>query len=148
MGDFNIWCCRLDACKGQNLRSDQSREALAQIMNTEDLVDVWREENPEVRDFSRRQIVLVTLKQSRIDLCLIKRNLKENIRNCKYNFCYLSDRAALSFDFVCYERSKEGGMWCFNASLLSEKQYKELTERFLKSEYVGDLIEKDPIEGW
>ncbi len=52
---------------GHNLRSDQSREALAQIMNTEDLVDVWREEHPEVRDFSRRQIVLVTLKQSRID---------------------------------------------------------------------------------
>jgi len=73
VGDFNVWCTRLDASSSANYKSDVSRKYLNDMMQSEDMVDAWREENPFKREFSRRQMVLGSLKQSRIDLCLIKR---------------------------------------------------------------------------
>ncbi len=46
VGDFNVWCTRLDASSSANFKSDVSRKYLTEWMQNEDMVDVWREENP------------------------------------------------------------------------------------------------------
>ncbi len=56
VGDFNVWCTRLDASSSANFKSDVSRKYLTEWMQNEDMVDVWREENPYKKDFSRRQL--------------------------------------------------------------------------------------------
>lgn len=86
VGDFNVWCTRLDASSSANYRSDVSRKYLNDLMQSEDMVDAWREENPFKREFSRRQMVLGSLKQSRIDLCLIKREILSYVKNVRYKF--------------------------------------------------------------
>lgn len=58
VGDFNVWCTRLDASSSANFKSDVSRKYLTEWMQNEDMVDVWREENPYKKDFSRRQLVI------------------------------------------------------------------------------------------
>lgn len=74
VGYFNVWCTRLDASSSANFKSDVSRKYLNEWMQSDDMVNVWREENP-YREFSRRQMLMGSLKQSRIDLCLIKREI-------------------------------------------------------------------------
>ena len=54
---------------------DTSRKCLKMLMQSKDMADAWREENPYKREFSRRQMVMGDLKQSTIDLCLVKRDI-------------------------------------------------------------------------
>lgn len=61
VGDFNVWCTRLDASCSANFKSDGSRKILTEWMRNQDFVDVWREENPHKREFSRRQMVMGSL---------------------------------------------------------------------------------------
>lgn len=75
VGDFNIWCTRLDASSSANFKTDGSRKILIEWMRNDDIVDVWKEENPYKREFSRRQMVMGNLNQRRIDLCLMKREM-------------------------------------------------------------------------
>lgn len=97
VGDFNVWCTRLDACSVASFKADSSKSVLNIILVSEDLIDVWREENPYKRQSSRRQIVLGNIKQSRIDLCLVKRSIFSFLGNIRYKFMGLSDHAALTF---------------------------------------------------
>ncbi len=54
-------------------RRDRERNELHNIMEKNDMVDVWREKNGMKREYSRRQIVATIVKQSRIDLLLGKK---------------------------------------------------------------------------
>ncbi len=72
MGDFNIKCSRLDVGKGVKFRREKSRGMLMEIIRDNGLIDVWRYENPEKREFTRKQSREGILKQSRIDLVLAK----------------------------------------------------------------------------
>lgn len=78
-GDFNVKCTRLDMAKNMVYKEDTSRKCLKRLMQSKDMVDAWREENPFKREFSRGQMVMGELKQSRIDLCLVKRDILQKI---------------------------------------------------------------------
>ncbi len=95
VGDFNVWCTRLDASSSANFKSDVSRKYLNEWMQSDDMVDAWGKENPCKREFSRRQMVMGSLKQSRIDVCLIKRELLIYVTNVKYSFLGISNHAAM-----------------------------------------------------
>uniref|UniRef100_A0A3B4WLU1 Endonuclease/exonuclease/phosphatase domain-containing protein n=1 Tax=Seriola lalandi dorsalis TaxID=1841481 RepID=A0A3B4WLU1_SERLL len=58
VGDFNVWCARLDASSNACFKSDTSRGVLKEMMEERGMIDVWRERNPERRVFSRRQVVM------------------------------------------------------------------------------------------
>lgn len=64
-------------------------------MGDYDLHDVWRERYPGRKDFSRRQIVLNKVKQSRIDYCLTGKNVQHLIHDPEYVFNALSDHAGI-----------------------------------------------------
>lgn len=83
VGDFNVWCTRMDVWNTENLKNDASRNVLNDVIHN-NLVDVWRCKNPYKRSFSRRQMVNGELKQSRIDLCLVKREILRYVNNMHY----------------------------------------------------------------
>lgn len=113
-------------------------------MQNEDIVDVWREENPYKKDFSRRQLVIGVLKQSRIDLCLTKRGMLKYVKNVKYKFVGISDHAMM---MVKVDVNKEGGvMWC--ADLLKEEAYKENIKKIIDYEMQNLLFDKNVCEWW
>ena len=68
VGDFNVKLDRLDMTRGAAFRNDASRGVLKKMMFEKKLIDIWRDDNPDKREFSRRQVVLGELKQTRIDL--------------------------------------------------------------------------------
>ena len=54
-GDFNVWCGKLDVSENMHFKND-TREVLEKIKSMKGLSDVWRERNPEGREFSRVQL--------------------------------------------------------------------------------------------
>ena len=69
VGDFNLKSTRLDLARGKESKNDTSRKVFLKMMEERQLIDVWRnDENPNKREYSRRQMVMGELKQSRIDV--------------------------------------------------------------------------------
>ena len=148
VGDYNVKLSRLDYSNNVKYRYDGSRNFLKSMMAEHKMVDVWREENAERKVFSRRQVVMGTLRQSRIDLVLVKENIVSQIKEVKYTFTTLSDHAILSLRLrdACI-RNVGGGMWCLNNSLLREDSYKEMIAKCIKEE-MENRLNKDNICIW
>ncbi len=122
---------------------------LNEWMLSDDMVDAWREENPYKRAFSRRQMVMGSLKQSRIDLCLIKREILSYVKNVKYSFLGISDHAAMtSKDRYKYGRKRRGGV-VFELQLYYwRKAYKENIRKCINYEMENPLFEENVCEWW
>lgn len=111
-------------------------------------MDVWREENPFKKEFSRRQIVRGELKQSRIDLCLAKRGILDFIKNVKYKFVEISDHAAIVLELCLNKGEKGGGTWCLNSSILKEESYTENIKKCINYELENSLYNENVKEWW
>uniref|UniRef100_A0A3B4ZW44 Endonuclease/exonuclease/phosphatase domain-containing protein n=1 Tax=Stegastes partitus TaxID=144197 RepID=A0A3B4ZW44_9TELE len=70
IGDFNVCLSKLDKAKENTYKEDSSRTKLFELMNQNNLIDIWRNLNPLKKIYSRKQVVQGELKQSRIDICL------------------------------------------------------------------------------
>ena len=81
--------------RGKELKNDASRKVFLKTMEEKQLIDVWRNENPNRREYSRRQMVMGELKQSRIDLCIAHQTMVKFIKNMVYKFTSFSDHAIL-----------------------------------------------------
>lgn len=147
-GDYNVWCDRLDASSCARFRHDSSRKVLLESIAENKLIDLWRAENPNKKEFSRRQIVLGEMRQSRIDLCLVKENIMQYSRNAKYQFTTVSDHAVFSFSLYVGTRGRGGGIWCLNTSLLKEETYKELIINCVKEKMSEQAVERNVGLWW
>jgi len=110
VGDINIKCSRLDVGKGVKFRWEKSRGMLMDIIRDEGLIDVWRYENPEKREFSRRQLKEGILKQSRIDLVYAKEEILKYIDGTRHIENSLSDHNGVRFKIKIGNEEVGGGM--------------------------------------
>jgi exonuclease III len=148
VGDFNVKMNRLDMSRGAIFRSDVSRGVLRKIMCENSLIDIWRDENPNKRGFSRRQVVLGELKQTRIDLVLVNEGLRNFMKDINYIFTTFSDHAGLTFSVGLDKERKGGGIWCMNAGYLGDEEYgiqlKSLIEHEMEDKQKGN----DKCQWW
>ena len=124
VGDFNLKSTRLDMARGKEFKNDASRKVFLKTMQEKQLIDVWRNENPNRREYSRRQMVMGELKQSRIDLCIAHQTMVKFIKNMVYKFTSFSDHAILSIEVGTGIERRGGGVWCLNSTLLEEEGYR------------------------
>ena len=68
-----------------------SSNSLGNLIDKNNLCDVWRYKHPGEMEFSRRQFVDGILKQSRIDLILVSRNLLCFISKAFIKYSSISD---------------------------------------------------------
>jgi len=128
------------------LKNDTSRVALKSLMVESNLLDAWRVYNPNMRGFSRRQVVQGTLKQSRIDIALVASGLFKFVQGIQYTFNTWSDHAQVDFtDGGNYDKRGKG-LWCSNNSLLEDEFYKKKIRDLLVN--VGRDIHLDQVEYW
>ena len=146
VGDFNVWCGRLDVSVNMQYRNDSSRAVLKELMKERKMFDVWRERNPEGRVFSRTQMVAGTLKQSRIDLILSTRGLVDRIGTIQYNTTALSDHKVLKFSIVSTIQ-RRGGRSVVNSELLKDEKYKKRVRECLRRRIDESMYDED-IGGW
>lgn len=122
IGDFNVKLSRLDYHKDSNFKYDGSRSVLLNIMDKFDLCDLWRTINPGGREFTRLQWVKGVVRQSRVDLCLVKRGELKMYTDMKHKYTVFSDHVFLEIKLNDPGRVKAGGLWHFNAALLRGKK--------------------------
>ena len=94
-GDWN--CClspELDRSTGSDTTKAQTRKLLKQYMVDMNLVEVWRELNPDKREYSCHSSVGKS--RSRIDYFIVSRELLSKITDCWYDSIVISDHAAVS----------------------------------------------------
>ena len=71
-------------------------------------------------------MVLGDLKESWIDLVLVKEGLRNFMKAIKYVFTTFSDHAGLTFSVGLDEERTGGGIWCMNAGYLEDEEYGKL----------------------
>ena len=146
VGDFNVWCGKIDVAGGMRFKNDASRRALEKMMGENGLRDLWRERNRDERVYTRKQVVGGVLKQSRIDLVLCKRSMGSKIGEFKHGINSLSDHVILRFSMGDGHRGKGGGVWCLNASLLKDESYKGMVHEWINKQ--GSMDGEDEGEWW
>ena len=123
VGDFNVALTKEDVSKNNVMKNDVSREQLFKLMKICNLTDVWRLGHKSKKQFSRKQVVKGTLKQTRIDLCLTAMKWTTKIRKIDYIENAWSDHAGLSFLLESNVKMRNGGTWCFNTSLVEDNVF-------------------------
>ncbi len=93
-------------------------------------------------------MVMGSLKQSRIDLCLTKREMLKYVRNVKYKFFGVSDHAVMTIKVGVTREERGGGVWCLNANLLNEEPYKKSILKCIQYEMQNPLFEENICEWW
>lgn len=96
-GDFN---CTLnpsiDRSTGSDIYKAQTRHLINQYILDMNLVEVWRELNPDKIEFSCHSGIQKS--RSRIDYFLVSRELLSRIKQCQYDSIVISDHAAISLN--------------------------------------------------
>ncbi|KAG7459113.1 hypothetical protein JOB18_025952 [Solea senegalensis] len=123
----------MDVSVNNHFKQDTSRGLLIDIIKKHDLVDVWRITNPFVIKFSRHQITNNSLKQSRIDFTLAGPSAISKISTIDYQINTISDHNFIKMSIFPTFQQKNGGVWCFNNSLLQDPQFIKKINNFLQN---------------
>ena len=130
-GDFNLV---LDPAKDtknyQHINNPQAVQALKNEMQRYNLVDIWRNLNPDKKTYTWQKFN--QNKQSRLDFFLISSSLLPFVQNAEIKPGFCSDHSAieLEIDFSKFVRGR--GFWKFNSSLLTEPTYLTLIKDTIK----------------
>jgi len=96
-GDFN---CALDPVLDRSTQIDtthvQARKTLINYLKDLRLIEVWRTQNPNKREYSCYSSSHKT--HSRIDYFLISMELMSHVKRCWYNSIVISDHATVSME--------------------------------------------------
>lgn len=122
-GDFNTvldpTMDRSDLSK--NKRIWQSTKTIKQFMNDFGLVDSWRLQHPDSKDYSFFSPVHHSY--SRIDYFLTSNSIMSNITNSTIHPIVISDHAPVTFKWIKSNLQKPSSRWRFNTSLLQDPKF-------------------------
>ena len=93
-------------------------------MNTYNLIDIWREKNPNTRRYTWLQGV--SNKQARLDYFLCNQELISIITGEDILYKYRSDHAPIVMTIILNDQKRGPGAWKFNNKLLLDKEFIKL----------------------
>lgn len=138
----------MDMAEGMVFRSDGGRKELKSMMEENDLVDIWRERNEGIREFSRQQVVKNFMCRSRIDYIICKRDFMKVVDNIYYKETSLSDHKILWVRVDLSGVKRGPGLWVLNVDLLKERGFKERIEDLIKEEQKNQMYKEDKRIWW
>ena len=116
-GDLNVALGPLDyrgSCSEH--RNINSRKALVSLMDEFNLIDLWRNEHPTFRAYTRHQRNPPVL--SRLDYILVSSNFADNIKNSEIVCGIKSDHSIVSCKVLTKDCPKGKGYWKLNCHYL------------------------------
>lgn len=141
-GDFNCYDNALDKF-GANV---SIHKEYADLKTDFHLVDVWRKQHPNSREFTWFNANLSI--GSCLDKFLISKDLMSSTVGCDITPCPLSDHNFVSFVFDVPESVKHGlGVWKFNNSLLEDNLYCDFIRKTI-SYHLEFLLAFLTIQDW
>lgn len=144
-GDFNLVLdLQLDRSSQGPDTKRNARECVQQNMQDMELIDVWREENPELRRYTCFSKIPHYV-GSRIDYMLISAPLRQFCREIQIGAAYASDHAPILGAFSIAENQRGKGLWKFNNSLLKDKEFREFVDLMIDEvlqnrEHESDIV--------
>lgn len=118
-GDFNVVLNQnLDCIGYANENRPKSRERVLKLMKDKHLIDIFREMNPNVSEYTYdRKEKGTIIKQSRLDFFLISESLLSCFTECCILTKYESDHSMITLSL------KDERLWKFDNSLLSDDNF-------------------------
>ena len=155
-GDFNfVMDFKLDSnYRRQN--NPGARDAFAQIVEEENLSDIWRQMNPSKRAFTWTK--LNPYKFGRLDMFFIGDHLIDNVLSSSILPGYRSDHSIVTVHLRTPQKKRGPGVWKFNSSLLKDEQYEKVIKELVtdtvrqyaipiyRSDFVADRTHFDEIQ--
>ena len=147
IGDFNLV---LDVELDRENTFSNNNRAKTEVENICDefcLLDTWRVQNGEKREFSWMKKGSFPIKASRIDFALISAGLDQKVKLIQYLSSIFTDHRAVYIvvDVDTFERGT--GYWKLNSSFLQRKDYVDLMNREIQTT-LSITTQKTPIERW
>ena len=124
-GDFNlIFNLELDKTGGLPHTHFSARSKLLDLMQTFDLVDIWRDRNPKSKHFTWHSGVDNAI-HCRLDFFIVSSHLKHSITSVDILSLFGSDHSSVTLK-LRNGISRGKGMWKLNTSLLDDPLYIDL----------------------
>jgi len=140
-GDWNIILNpKLDKWEGENTPQTQASKFLCEVIESENLLDIWRVKNPEIKRYTWRR--KKPLRQSRLDYWLITDVLIYKLIECDILPSIRTDHSLIQCKLTYSESTRGKGYWKLNTSLLLDTEY----EQRIKTMLIEIKPELDQIE--
>lgn len=146
-GDFNLVLDPDTDCHNYlHLNNPKARDKLFNIMSEYNLMDCWRENNIEKREYTWfRQN---PIKKARLDFFLISNNLYTDVDSTSILPGYRTDHSLIYMSLEFGKFKKGLSYWKFNNSLLRDEIYVNKVKRSIydtKLQYMSDIPENTEI---
>lgn len=146
-GDWNLTQdFNLDCYNYINHGHPRSRSVVEKLKNNYNLVDPWRIQNPDKKEYTWHRTN--PIKQSRLDFFLISNELMSLVRKVNIMHGYRTDHSYIELEITISDFQKAPGFWRFNNSLLRDISYVQKVKECIlktKQEYTPLPILKDKI---
>ena len=112
-----------------------------------DLIDIWRDHNPELRNFTWRRNT--PRKQARLDFFLISDFLYSDVIHLNIQRGYRTYHSMISVTYEFNDINQHCTYWKFNNSLLKNKTYVDIINKVItdvKIQYAALVYNMDAIE--
>jgi exonuclease III len=152
-GDWNlVMNPALDYHNYKHINNTKAQEKVLELSGELELVDVWREINPETLRYTWRRHN--QRQQARLDFFLVSENLLSYVTGANIDIAYRSDHSAISLNLVFKKENKPHNFWKFNSLLLKDKEYvkeinktiSEIKEQYAALVYDRQNIDKIPLD--
>ena len=147
-GDWNLVLNPyLDYHNYRHINNPKAQEKVIEVMNEKELVDIWREMNPEMLKYTWRKTR--PLQQGRLDFFLLSDTLLPFIKDSKILNGYRSDHSFVSIELEFKKGEKRRNFWKFNSSLLKETECVNEIKKAIKTtkeQYVLPVYNLEKIE--
>ena len=122
-GDFNLILDPSKDCENyRNVNNPRAREVVQDMIDSQDLCDIWRELNLDIHRFSWRRNN--PFQQARLDYFLISDYVTSYVEDADIVSGYRSDHSMVTLTLkFSKDKIKRNTFWKMNSSLLKDKDY-------------------------
>ena len=134
-GDFNLVLNpHMDTFNYKHINNPNARQKVLNMIDDLNLSDIYRQFHPTTRRYTWRRKNPV--KQARLDFFLASSSILDIVKGCDVKLSYRSDHSMIELELILNHFVKGKGIWKFNNSLLSVKDYLELVNKIIHEEKI------------
>lgn len=129
-GDWNLVLDPSKDCYNyKNINNPKSQDTVMEMSVDLQLVDVWREINPDVKRYTWRRSN--PHQQARLDFYLISETLLSYVKHTDIVYGYRSDHSLITLEIEFTKDTNHKGSWKFNSSLLRDHNYVQIVNEVI-----------------
>lgn len=147
-GDWNVVLDAVkDTCHYRNVNRPRAMETVHDMMSVYNLVDVWREMNPNRRQYTWRRTN--GKQRGRLDYFLVSEHMLSEISIAKIHPGYRTDHSLVSIVLGKASQHRMRPHWKWNSSLIKDKVYVDMVKQLIctvKERYAAMVYDFDMLD--